>query len=206
LKRIFDVISSCFGLSILAPFLLIIMGLIKLESPGPVFYRGVRTGKNGVPFQIYKFRTMVDKAEKLGGGTTALEDPRVTRVGKFLRKFKFDELPQAINIIKGEMSVVGPRPELTRYTDIYDEEEKKILSVLPGITDYSSIELFSLDEIVGKDNADKVFEEKVLKKKNGLRLKYVYENNFIFDMKIIYKTFALLFKKIFNFCSGFLKQ
>ncbi len=142
---------------------------------------------------------MVDNAEKLGGGTTALGDPRVTRVGKFLRRFKFDELPQSINIIKGEMSVVGPRPELTRYTDMYDEEEKKILSVLPGITDYSSIELFSLDEIVGKDNADQVFEEKVLKKKNALRLKYVYENNFIFDMKIIYKTFALLFKKIFQF-------
>jgi lipopolysaccharide/colanic/teichoic acid biosynthesis glycosyltransferase len=205
LKRIFDVISSCFGLTVLAPFLVIIAVLIKLESPGPVFYRGVRAGKNSVSFQIYKFRTMVDKAEKLGGGTTALGDPRVTRVGKFLRKFKFDELPQAINILKGEMSVVGPRPELTRYTDIYDEEEKKILSVLPGITDYSSIELFSLDEIVGKDNADQVFEEKVLKKKNALRLKYVYENNFVIDMKIIYKTFALLFKKIFNFCFNFLK-
>lgn len=141
---------------------------------------------------------MVDKAEKLGGGTTALDDPRITRVGKFLRKFKFDELPQAINILKGEMSVVGPRPELPRYTDEYDVEEKKILSVLPGITDYSSIELFSLDEIVGKDNADKIFEEKVLKKKNALRLKYVYENNFISDMQIIYKTFASLFKKIYQ--------
>ncbi len=142
---------------------------------------------------------MVGKAEKLGGGTTALEDPRVTRVGKFLRKFKFDELPQAINILKGEMSVVGPRPELPRYTNMYDAEEKKILTVLPGITDYSSIELFSLDEIVGKENADQVFEEKVLKKKNGLRLKYVYENSFMSDMKIIYKTFALLFKKIYEF-------
>lgn len=142
---------------------------------------------------------MVDKAEKLGGGTTALGDPRITIIGKFLRKFKFDELPQALNILKGEMSVVGPRPELTRYTDMYDDEEKKILSVLPGITDYSSIELFSLDEIVGKENADQVFEEKVLKKKNALRLKYVYENNFIADMKIIYKTFVLVFKKIYKF-------
>jgi len=199
LKRIFDVISSCFGLLVLAPFFLVIAILIKLESSGPIFYRGVRAGKDGIPFQIYKFRTMVDKAEKLGGGTTALGDPRITIIGKFLRKFKFDELPQALNILKGEMSVVGPRPELTRYTDMYDDEEKKILSVLPGITDYSSIELFSLDEIVGKENADQVFEEKVLKKKNALRLKYVYENNFIADMKIIYKTFVLVFKKIYKF-------
>ncbi len=199
MKRIFDVISSCFGLLVLAPFFLVIAILIKLESSGPIFYRGVRAGKDGIPFQIYKFRTMVDKAEKLGGGTTALGDPRITIIGKFLRKFKFDELPQALNILKGEMSVVGPRPELTRYTDMYDDEEKKILSVLPGITDYSSIELFSLDEIVGKENADQVFEEKVLKKKNALRLKYVYENNFIADMKIIYKTFVLVFKKIYKF-------
>ncbi len=138
---------------------------------------------------------MVVDAEKIGGGTTALKDSRITRLGKFLRKYKLDELPQVLNVIKGDMSIVGPRPELAQYTGLYKGEELVILSVRPGITDYSSMKFSALDEVVGAGDADRVFEETVLARKNGLRIRYVRERTFSGDIKIILQTLCLIFRK-----------
>ena len=140
-KRTFDLMAASVGLVILSPLLLVIACAVRCDTRGPVFYRGVRTGLNGIPFRIIKFRTMVPDAESLGGKVTARDDARVTRVGRVLRRYKLDELPQLINVIKGDMSVVGPRPEVSEYTALYTDEEHVILSVRPGITDYASIEL-----------------------------------------------------------------
>ena len=198
LKRFFDISICIISLPFLFPFIIIFAIIIKLSSPGPVFYRGLRTGLYGRTFSIFKFRTMVINAEKLGGGTTALNDFRVFKFGKFLRRYKLDEIPQIINVIKGDMSIVGPRPELPRYTNRFKGEELLILSVRPGMTDYSSVEYFSLQEIVGSKNADHVFEENILQQKNKLRLKYVKEQNFFQDIRLIFLSFGCIFRRIFN--------
>ena len=142
---------------------------------------------------------MVKDADKIGGGTTALNDSRITKVGNFIRKTKIDELPNLLNIIKGEMSFIGPRPELLRYTDQYIKTEKLILEVRPGITDFSSIEFINLDEIVGTVNADENYEKLVLPKKNKLRLKYVANISFITDAKIFFLTIEKVIKKSIKF-------
>lgn len=188
LKRFFDISASVFGLIILSPILILIAILVKLDSPGPVFYRGIRTGRYGHPFKIFKFRTMVMDAEKLGGTSTAKNDPRVTRLGWSLRRYKIDELPQLINVLKGEMSIVGPRPEVEEYTRLYNQEEKIILSVRPGITDYASIEFSNLAEVLGSQDVDRVYVEKIRPIKNRLRTRYVKEQTFLRDIKIIFKT------------------
>ncbi|MBU4350686.1 sugar transferase [bacterium] len=198
LKRLFDIIVCFISLPFLLPFFIIFAIIIKLSSPGPVFYRGLRTGLHGRTFRIFKFRTMVINAEKIGGGTTALNDFRIFKFGKFLRRYKLDELPQIINVIKGDMSIVGPRPELPQYTNQFKGEEILILSVRPGMTDYSSVKYFSLQEIVGSKNADQVFEENILKEKNKLRIKYVKEQNFFQDIKLIFQSFICIFRRIFN--------
>ena len=195
-KRIFDILVSLFGIVCLAPLLLLIALAVKLDSKGSVLYQGVRTGLRGKPFHIFKFRTMVEGAEKLGGGTTALEDSRITTLGVLLRKYKLDELPQLFNVLLGQMSIVGPRPELPLYTEQYDQEEQLILSVRPGITDPSSLEFIALDEIVGRENADRVFETEVLPKKNRLRLQYVRDQSFVGDLKLIFLTLRKLAMKL----------
>jgi len=195
IKRIFDVMFSFFGLIVLSPFLLFIAIFIMIDSPGHVFYRGERTGRNGKPFLIYKFRSMVVDAEKIGGPSTALNDRRLTWVGRFLRKYKLDELPQLINVLKGEMSLVGPRPQVRKYTDLYKDEEKIILSVKPGITDYASIKFSNLDEILGDGNVDKKYIEEIEPEKNKLRIKYVKEQSFLNDLKILTETFKKLIRK-----------
>ena len=139
LKRTFDFLSSLIGLIVISPILVTISILIKKEDRGPVFYRGARVGRFGKLFRIFKFRTMVVNAEKMGGPSTADDDPRITKMGRFIRKFKLDELPQLINVLKGEMSIVGPRPEVQMYVDMFSEGEKAILTVRPGITDWASI-------------------------------------------------------------------
>ena len=139
MKRLFDIIISILCLLIISPAMLTATLLIKFEDGGPVFYRGERIGKGGKPFRIFKFRTMVVEAEKIGGLSTADDDPRITKVGKFIRKYKLDELPQFFNVLKGEMSFVGPRPEVGHYVDMFNEEEKAILSVRPGITDFATL-------------------------------------------------------------------
>ena len=194
-KRTFDLMAASVGLVILSPLLLVIACAIRCDTRGPVFYRGVRTGLNGTLFRIRKFRTMVPHAESLGGRVTARDDARVTRVGRILRRYKLDELPQLMNVIKGEMSVVGPRPEVSEYTDLYTDEEHLILSVRPGITDYASIELVQLGEVVGNDTQDGAFEERVrrvLEIKNALRVKYVRERTFLGDIKLILLTLIKL--------------
>ncbi len=195
LKRLFDIIFSFIGLLFLSPIFIVIAIIIKITSKGPIFYKGIRTGKNEKSFKQYKFRTMVKNAENLGGSTTALNDPRITKIGKILRKYKIDELPQLFNVIKNEMSLVGPRPELKEHTDLYNNKEKKILSIKPGITDYASIKFSSLDKVVGDRNADKVYAEKIRAQKNQLRIKYIENHSFFRDIKIILKTILTIFKK-----------
>jgi len=198
LKRLFDIIICIISLPFLLPFFIIFAIIIKLSSTGPVFYRGLRTGLHGRAFRIFKFRTMVINAEKLGGGTTALNDFRIFKFGKLLRRYKLDELPQIINVIKGDMSIVGPRPELPQYTNQFKGEELLILSVRPGMTDYSSVKYFFLQEIVGSKNVDQFFEENVLQQKNKLRIKYVKEQNFFQDIKLIFQSFICIFRRIYN--------
>jgi lipopolysaccharide/colanic/teichoic acid biosynthesis glycosyltransferase len=194
-KRAFDLMTASIGLVILSPLFVVIACAVRCDTRGPVFYRGVRTGLNGIPFRIIKFRTMVPDAESLGSRVTARDDARVTRVGRVLRRYKFDELPQLINVIKGDMSVVGPRPEVSEYTALYTDEERLILSVRPGITDYASIEFVQLGEAVGSDLQDGAFEDrvrKVLEVKNALRVKYVRKQTFMGDIKLILLTLRKL--------------
>jgi lipopolysaccharide/colanic/teichoic acid biosynthesis glycosyltransferase len=141
LKRAFDLASATAGLVLLSPLFLALAVAIKIESRGPVFYRGVRVGRGGRPFRIFKFRSMVADAERRGASSTNAADPRVTRCGTVIRRFKLDELAQLINVLRGDMSLVGPRPEVQKFVDLYTDEEKAILSVRPGITDWSSIRL-----------------------------------------------------------------
>jgi len=189
LKHLFDTIFSAIGLIITFPILLFFALLIKLNSKGPVFYRGKRVGRVGNLFKMYKFRTMVVEAEKLGGPSTADDDPRITKIGRLLRKFKLDELPQLINVLKGEMSFVGPRPEVQHYVDMFTEEEKAILSVRPGITDWAS--LWNPDEgaiLAGSSDPEKAYMEKIRPQKIKLQMKYVREQSFWSDLKIIFLT------------------
>lgn len=196
LKRLFDITLSFIGLVLLLLPLLIIVILIKLDSKGPVFYRGVRVGKNGKLFRWYKFRTMILGAERLGGSTTGYNDPRVTKIGRFLRKYKIDEFPLLINVLKGEMSIVGPRPELEEHVNCYSEEEKIILNVLPGMTDYASIKFISLDKEVGEKNADEMYIKKIRPEKNRLRAMYAKNHSFLGDLKIIIESLWAILKKI----------
>lgn len=193
-KRLFDLVAAFFLLVVTMPFLLAVAVIIKIDSRGSVFHRGVRSGLHGKPFHIFKFRTMVPNAERLGGPSTALNDPRLTRVGRFLRKYKLDELPQLINIIMGEMSFVGPRPQVEQYTERYDKTEKIILTVKPGLTDYASIRFINLDQILGDENVDEKYLQEIEPEKNRLRIKYARENNFWIDCKIILLTILQVLK------------
>ncbi len=192
MKRAFDLFSAVLGIVLLAPIFFVIAVLIKLDSRGPVFYRGVRIGQHGRPFRIFKFRTMRPDAELVGSTSTGHNDPRVTRVGRRLRPFKLDELPQLLNVLKGDMSIVGPRPEVEEHTSAYTEEEKIILSVLPGITDYASIRFFNLNKLVGSEDPRRVFIEKYRAEKNKLRVAYVLNQSIWTDLRIIFLTVARL--------------
>jgi lipopolysaccharide/colanic/teichoic acid biosynthesis glycosyltransferase len=193
MKRMFDLIGALSGLVLLFPLLSFIAILVKLTSKGPMFYRGIRSGLHGVPFRIFKFRTMVPDAELQGGPSTALNDPRFTSIGRLLRKYKLDELPQLINILKREMSIVGPRPQVEKYTKLYTGENSAILSVRPGLTDYASIHFMDMDATLGDEDVDRKYLEEVEPYKNQLRVKYVKEQSFRTDMKILFRTvFKLL--------------
>ncbi|MEK7308594.1 MAG: sugar transferase [Nitrospirota bacterium] len=196
LKRLFDIVFSLLGFIVLSPILLVVAILIKKESGSPVFYRGVRVGKNGEQFEMFKFKTMVVNADKIGGPSTADDDLRLLKIGKFLRKYKLDELPQLINVLKGEMSFVGPRPEVPFYVDMFTEEEKKILTVKPGITDWAS--LWNSDEgaiLAGSPDPEKTYMEKIRPEKIRLQLKYVNKHNFPIDLKIIFLTLLKITKR-----------
>ena len=195
LKRLFDIVFSLFGLALVSPLFLVIAVLIKLESPGQAFYRGERVAKNGKPFKIFKFRTMVPAAEKLGGPSTAGDDPRLLKIGLFLKKYQLDELPQLINVLKGEISLVGPRPEVKMYVDMMTDEEKRvILSVKPGMTDLASLWNFHESEILkGSKNPEKTYQEKIRPEKIRLQIEYVKNRSFLLDLKIIIKTILKVF-------------
>jgi lipopolysaccharide/colanic/teichoic acid biosynthesis glycosyltransferase len=166
---------------------------ISLESKGGIFYRQERIGKNGIPFRILKFRSMRKDADKSGKLTVGMRDPRITRSGYFIRKYKLDEFPQFINVLKGEMSIVGPRPEVKEYTDLYTIEQRKILSVKPGITDYASLEYFKENEILGSsDDPEKTYIEQVMPAKIALNLKYIQNPGIVQDMTIMWRTFLKL--------------
>jgi len=196
LKRSFDVLFSLLVLLLIWPIILFVAIVVKLTSPGPVFYRGIRTGLHGLPFRILKFRTMVVDAESLGGPTTGTNDKRVTPIGALLRRTKLDELPQFINVLTGDMSLVGPRPEVLEYTGTYTGEEKIILAMRPGITDYSSIEFADLDDLVGDKDPDKYFCEHIMPKKTALRIKYVKEWSLWSDFRILWMTFFRVIKRV----------
>lgn len=196
LKRLFDIVFSLLGLILVSPVLLGLSILIKREDDGSVFYRGVRVGRYGKLFKIFKFRTMVVNAEKVGGSSTADDDPRITKIGKFMRKHKLDELPQLINVLNGEMSFVGPRPEVQHYVNIYTNEEKAILNVKPGITDWAS--MWNSDEgaiLAGSTDAEKTYMEKIRPEKIRLQLKYVKERSFWVDVIIVFQTLFKLIKR-----------
>ena len=199
IKRVLDLVLALIFAVILAPVYLILALAVVIDTGLPVFYRAERGGYRNRPFRIFKFRSMVKNADKIGGGTTALNDSRITKVGNVLRKTKLDEIPQLFNIIKGDMSFIGPRPELLRYTSQYEGEELLIHRVRPGITDYSSIEFINLDEIVGGDNADEMYEKYVLKRKNELRVKYAKTVSFTTDFKLLFITIWDVLKKIGRF-------
>lgn len=196
LKRIVDVVISFAVLFVIWPILLIIAVIIKVSTTGPVFYRGIRSGLYGRTFNILKFRTMVPDAEFRGGPTTGTNDPRVTSVGAVLRKNKLDELPQFINVFCGDMSLVGPRPEVPEYTNQYSDDELLILMMRPGITDYASIEFADLDDRVGSDDPDAYFKKYILPRKNELRVAYVKNWSFLEDIKILWRTFMRVAKRI----------
>jgi lipopolysaccharide/colanic/teichoic acid biosynthesis glycosyltransferase len=198
LKRAFDVAMAAAGLLLLAPLLAGIAVAVKLTSPGPALYRGLRTGRHGRPFHMLKFRTMVVDAERRGGTTTGARDPRVTRFGETLRNYKLDELPQLVNVLRGEMSLVGPRPEVAEYTDAYTPEERRILTVRPGITDLASLRFHDLQQAVGADDPDDVFRRDVLPEKIALRLKYVDERSLGGDAAILLRTAAVVAAKTFR--------
>lgn len=194
-KRIFDIGASFFGLVILSPILLLIAIFIKIDSKGPIFFKQQRVGKNKKVFEIYKFRTMVTDAEKIGKQITIGNDSRVTNVGKFIRKCKLDELPQLLNVLRGEMSLVGPRPEVPRYVELYDEYQEQILLVKPGITDYASIEFRNENEILGRSiNPEKTYISEVMPSKIDFNMKYIKNISFIEDFKIIIITVLALIK------------
>lgn len=196
MKRFFDLVLSTIALIVLSPFFILLAIAIKVNSPGPIFYRGVRVGRHGIPFKIYKFRSMVADAEKMGSASTSNTDMRVTSVGLFIRKFKFDEFSQLINVFFGDMSLVGPRPEVQKFVDMYTEEEKNILTVRPGITDWSSIKFHNEGDIIeasGIADADEAYAKLIRPEKLRLQLKYVRERTLWIDIKIIVYTILTIF-------------
>ena len=189
LKRLLDYTVAGVGLVLLAPLLLVLALVIRLGPPGPVFYRGERVGLGGITFRILKFRTMVVEAEKSGGSSTPEDDPRITRVGHMLRRWKLDEAPQLINVVRGEMSLVGPRPQVRWAVDLYTPEERRLLSVRPGITDWASVRFRNEAEILrGSDDPDRLYLEKIAPEKIRLGLWYVDNQTFLEDLRIIFAT------------------
>ncbi len=196
MKRAFDSIVSLFILICFLPFGIILAFWISLESKGGIFYRQQRIGLNGNPFYILKFRTMRKNADQFGKLTVGMRDARITRAGYFLRKFKLDEFPQFINVLKGEMSIVGPRPEVQEYVNLYTVEQQKILNVKPGITDYASIEFFNENELLGNsEDPNKTYIEIIMPAKLEMNKKYLDNPSLRQDMKIIWQTFTRIINR-----------
>ncbi len=190
MKRFFDIVASGLGLLVVSPIFLILAIWIKLDSKGSVFYRQVRVGRNNKDFRIFKFRSMRVGSDKKGLITVGGRDPRVTRSGYFIRKYKFDELPQLINVFIGDMSLVGPRPEVRKYVDLYTSEQMHVLDVRPGITSLASIRYRNENDILAAaEDPDKCYIEQVMPDKLVIDLEYVANHSFVDDIKLIVKTF-----------------
>ena len=194
LKRIFDITLSLFGLIILLPFMLIIAILIKFDSKGTVFFKQIRITKGGKEFKIFKYRTMKAGSDKYSQITVG-KDERITKIGSFLRKYKLDEIPQLINVLVGDMSLVGPRPEVPKYVNLYTEEQKEILKVRAGITEYASIEFSNENDLLAsEENPEKAYIEKIMPKKIELNKKYLSEISVLTDIRIILLTIKKILK------------
>jgi len=194
IKRGFDIVAALGGLLLLSPLFLLIGLLVRLDSPGAIFFRQERMGKGFRPFHIYKFRTMVQDAPRKGGPITFGNDPRVTRVGNVLRKTKIDELPQLINVLKGEMTFVGPRPEVPKYVLLFRQDYEEILKVRPGITDLASLKYRDEATILGRsENPEEEYIGRVLPDKIKLAKEYIRRSSFLFDLSLILKTPLKLF-------------
>lgn len=188
--RFFDFIFSLSGILLLSPVFLILYISIRLESKGGGFYRQQRVGRYGKDFYVYKFRSMRVGADKQGLITVGGRDPRITHIGYFIRKYKLDELPQLFNVLKGDMSLVGPRPEVRKYVDLYTDEQRKVLSVRPGVTDYASIEYVDENAILGQaEDADKAYVEQIMPDKIRYNMKYIDNHSLKEYFKIIFLTF-----------------
>ncbi len=195
MKRIFDIVTSSVILLIFFPVGILISLAITMESRGGVFYRQERIGRYGIPFKVFKFRTMKVDSEKLGTLTVGMKDNRITAVGVFLRKLKLDEFPQFLNVLVGQMSIVGPRPEVKEYVDLYSEEQRKVLDVKPGITDYASLEYFKENELLGKSgNPRQTYIDEIMPAKLELNKKYLANPTIMEDIKIMWKTFLKMVK------------
>ena len=189
MKRLFDVLFSFIGLILLVPFFIIIALLIVIDSRGGVFYNQIRVGKDNVEFRLLKFRSMQVNADNKGLLTIGGKDSRITRVGYYIRKYKIDELPQLINVLIGNMSLVGPRPEVRKYVDLYTAAQKQVLSIRPGITDYASIEYSNENDLLANaENPEQLYIHQIMPEKLKLNMKYIADKNMLTDFKIILKT------------------
>lgn len=187
-KRITDVLISLVAIVVFSPVMLFLAVLIKLTSAGPVFYFGLRAGIDNSQFSVIKFRSMIVNAERLGGFSTAMDDPRLNRVGRFMRRFKLDELPQFFNVLLGDMSLVGPRPQVLYYTSRYTGDELLILTVKPGITDMASLYFVDMDTVLGTGDVDARYQAEIEPVKNKLRIRYVREQSYLLDLRILLET------------------
>jgi len=189
MKRFFDIVFSLAGIIVFSPFFVIFSGLVVIDSGFPIFYIQQRVGKNSIDFLLLKFRTMYVDSDEKGLLTVGAKDVRVTRIGYFLRKYKIDELPQLFNVLAGEMSIIGPRPEVRKYVNMYTLEQKKVLSVKPGISDYASIEFANENEILSKsDNPEQLYIHEIMPAKLKLNLQYIQDQDPLTDLKIIFRT------------------
>jgi lipopolysaccharide/colanic/teichoic acid biosynthesis glycosyltransferase len=195
-KRLFDLVVAFVGLIALAPIWLVVGLLIKLESPGSVLYKGDRIGKDGVPFKIFKFRTMVINADRMGPALTHGKDARITRVGRVLRKWKIDEFPQLFNVLRGEMSLVGPRPESPNYVQHYTPEQRRVLQVKPGITGLTQVRFRHEETLLSHcTNLEEEYIQKIMPQKLALDLEYVGSQSLFLDLQLIVQTFVSVFAK-----------
>lgn len=194
IKRLFDIIASLIGIIILSPVFAVICLLIVIDSRGGIFYKQIRVGKGEKDFKLFKFRTMYSNSDQKGLLTVGMKDNRITKVGYYLRKYKLDELPQLLNVLLGDMSIVGPRPEVPKYVAMYNAEQKKVLNVKPGITDYASIEYANENEILAKAlNPEEEYINVIMPAKLKLNLKYINEMGLTTDLSIIFKTIGKIF-------------
>ncbi len=189
MKRLFDILASLIGLICISPFLIVIASIVGITSKGGVFYFQERIGLNAKPFRLFKFRTMFTDSDKKGLLTVGGRDPRITPIGYYLRKYKLDELPQLLNVVIGDMSIVGPRPEVKKYVDLYNDEQRRVLLVKPGITDYASLNYFDENELLAKSqHPEQTYIQEIMPAKLKLNAKYISEVGLLTDVKIIFKT------------------